>query len=90
MAENARHKQSVERLSAPCGNANSSHIEKWAGENPRATKNTVAKHTVRDPEVSRAGTGGQAAWGGDQIDPRLFYFRALLASGRFFGDAKCV
>lgn len=23
--------------------------------------------------------------GGDRIDPRLFYFRALLDSGRFFG-----
>jgi hypothetical protein len=27
-------------------------------------------------------------WGGDHDDPRLFYFRALLEGGRFFGGGK--
>ena len=29
-------------------------------------------------------------WGGDRGDPRLFYFRALLASGWFFGGVTRV
>jgi hypothetical protein len=31
-----------------------------------------------------AGKHGEADWGADQIDLRLFYFRALLEGGRFF------
>ena len=46
------------------------------------------------PEIKSAGEAGSACKtlnnkmsgeGGDRIDPRLFYFRALLDSGRFFG-----
>jgi hypothetical protein len=35
-----------------------------------------------------ASDGRQQIWGGDQIDPRLFYFRALLESDRFFGGGN--
>lgn len=29
-------------------------------------------------------------WGGDQIDPRLFYFRALLESDRLFDGGRAL
>lgn len=59
-------------------------------------RNSTDGHCPR-PDGANAGNGkipgaaktaGRIAGmhkGGDQIDPRLFYFRALLESDRFFG-----
>jgi hypothetical protein len=44
---------------------------------------------VRKTAIGHARRAATAKWigygGGDLVDPRLFYFRALLASDRFFG-----
>ncbi len=58
-------------------------------------RKTAMERAVEQParEQMKTDVGGMSAHrgserGGDRIDPRLFYFRALLESDRFFGDGR--
>ena len=86
MAEKSRQTRGSPDTGDACENAPSAHIEGWAHGGPATARDVTGKTPIR--RNSRAGIGGETVWGGDQDDPRLFYFRALLASGRFFGGGK--
>jgi hypothetical protein len=86
MAENSRQTQSAPTRGDACENAPSAHIERWAHGDPAAVRDVTGKTPTR--RKIRAGLGRGTVWGGDQDDPRLFYFRALLAGGRFFSGGK--
>ena len=86
MAENSRRTQEASSRGDACENAAGAHIERWAQGDPATARDVDSKAATR--RNIRAGHGRGTVWGGDQDDPRLFYFRALLASGRFFGGGK--
>jgi hypothetical protein len=83
MAETTSQTQGAGTSAATCANAAGAHIDQWADGGSRATRDETMAATSR--RNIRGGRGRETVWGGDRDDPRLFYFRALLASGRFFG-----
>ncbi len=86
MAGKSRQTQGSPEGGDACENAAGAHIEGWALGDPATARDVTMKTPTR--RNIRAGLGRGTVWGGDQDDPRLFYFRALLASGRFFGGGK--
>ncbi len=86
MAESSRRTQSAPTKGDACENAAGAHIGRWAHGDPATARDATGKKPIR--RNIRAGLGRGTVWGGDQDDPRLFYFRALLDGGRFFGGGK--
>ncbi len=86
MAENTRQSEVAGLAAAPCASAAGAHIERGAQGGSRAAGVIDGRKPSRGH--IRAGAGRETIWGGDRDDPRLFYFRALLASDRFFGGVK--
>ena len=52
----------------------------------RAAKAPAGTKMTKDVETTSSRRKNVA--GGDRIDPRLFYFRALLEGDRFFGGGE--
>lgn len=86
MAETSRQSHSAQKAGAACESAAGAHIKGWAPGDPAKARDTGLKAAPR--RDIRANRGRETVWGGDLADPRLFYFRALLASGRFFSGGK--
>lgn len=83
MAETSSQTHGAGSTAAPCATAVGAHIDQWADGGPCVTRDETTEAAIR--RNIRKTRGREAVWGGDRDDPRLFYFRALLASGRFFG-----
>ncbi|MFN3958313.1 MAG: hypothetical protein ACK4NP_00210 [Parvularculaceae bacterium] len=86
MAGTSRQTHGALSTAEPCGPDAGAHISDAAPGEPAAWRGgdgtAATRRNIRT--ARRRGT----AWGGDQDDPRLFYFRTLLASGWFFGGGK--
>lgn len=80
----------ADAVAAPCETAEAAHIKGGAAFAPRTAQMDAAivPRPVRTGAIHASGAVRETVWGGDREDPRLFYFRALLASGRFFGGVK--
>lgn len=85
MAEYARQSQGAGMTAAPCADAAGAHIDRWGEAGPATRASEDVEPSRRN---IRAGAGSETVWGGDLDDPRLFYFRALLASDRFFSGVR--
>lgn len=79
------------KAKAACSEESQSHMENVRktseGELLRTAGVAGAKEKV--PSAANATCGELGELGGvDRVDPRLFYFRALLDSNRFFSDGE--
>lgn len=73
-----------------CNKTSQSHMS--GVRNAEAGRATRRDGSVKQRDLvgaaCEAGSRRESGWGGGQDDPRLFYFRALLDGGRFFGGER--
>lgn len=91
MANAFGRSQSLSHEAPACSDKAQSHMENVRkSEFERLLRRAGRLENLKAPDRGKtAGLKRRAkSWGGDQGDPRLFYFRALLESDRFFGGRR--
>ncbi len=71
-----------------CSVGSQSHIKHVRNPKDRRLQDAMAEKQNRFDAEKNARSRRVEFGGGDRIDPRLFYFRALLDGGRFFGGGR--
>lgn len=84
MASAARQAPDLTQREPACSERSQSHMDDVRKTNAGRAAEEPG-NAMKATDVGKTSNDGGADWGGDRIDPRLFYFRALLESDRFFG-----